>query len=82
MNQHILYLLLDNGNNDCHTIRSPYITITIVRGDMGYLFTGFCGQRYNKVYVDSALNIKRNEEVINTLLKPMCYPYGGELIFI
>ena len=80
--QYILYLLLDNGNNDCHTIRSPYITITIVRGDIGYLFTGFCGQRYNKIYIDSALNIKRNEEAINCMLKPMCIPYGGELIFI
>lgn len=82
MNKHILYLLLDNGNNDCHTIRSPYITITIMKGDVGYLFTGFCGVRCHKIYVDSALNTKQNEEAINTLLKPMCIPYGGELIFI
>ena len=80
--QYILYLLLDNGNNDCHTIRSPYITITIVRGDAGYLFAGFCGQRYNKIYIDSALNTKQNEEAINYMIKPMCSPYGGELIFI
>lgn len=82
MKQKILYFLLDTKENKTETIETDNVRISILRGTESYLFTGFCGVRCNKIYVDAALNTKRNEEAINALLKPMCMPYGGELIFI
>ena len=81
MKQRILYFLLDTENKT-DIIETDNIRIVIKRGMPSDLFCGFCGARCNKIYVDSALNTKRNEEAINLLIKPMCIPYGGELIFI
>lgn len=82
MKQRILYFLLDTQENKTEVIETDNVRISIMRGSESYLFTGFCGVRCNKIYVDSALNTKQNEESINCMLKPMCLPYEGELIFI
>lgn len=82
MKTKILYFLLDTKKNSVETIETDNVRISIIRGSESYLFTGFCGARCNKIYVDAELNTKRNEESINCMLKPMCLPYGGELIFI
>ena len=78
----IMYFLLDTKENKTQIIEADNVRISIMRGSEGYLFTGFCGARCNKIYIDSALNTKKNEEWIACAIKPMCLPYGGELIFI
>ena len=66
-----MYFLLD-AENKTDIIETDNIRIVIKRGAPSDLFCGYCGVRCNKIYVDSALNTKRNEEAINSLLKPMC----------
>ena len=77
-----MYFLLSDKENKVDNIFTNNIKIIIVRGTRNYLMMGIPGARCNTVYVDAELNTKLNEEWINCVLKPMCLPYGGELIFI
>ena len=78
----IMFFLLDDKENKVETILTNHTKIMIIRGSRSYLLMGRPGARCNTVYVDGELNTKMNEEWITCVLKPMCIPYGGELIFI
>ena len=78
----IMFFLLDNKENKVETILTTNTKIVIIKGSRSYLLMGRLGIRCDTIYVDGELNTKINEEWITCVLKPMCLPYGGELIFI
>ena len=78
----IMFFLLDDKENKVETIVTNNTQIMIIKGSRNYLSMGRPGARCNTIYVDGELNTKINEEWITCVLKPMCIPYGGELIFI
>ena len=68
----IMYFLLDNVINDCHTIRNADISITIFRGNKEYLRQPLLGLRCDRVYLDKHLNTIENRDWIDYQIKPMC----------